>query len=104
MKKIFILSLCAIALAVAADTFTNGLLSPKLPLGDSTFQQLKVLRQYLGQTNVPMGQFVTNYLSATLNDSANTQLATLKTVLQSELSTCTDETKLMQVYGILNGP
>lgn len=108
MKKFLfiagLLSLPIIAFVARSDTFTNGLLAPRIPLGDSVYQQLIIIRRVTGQTNIPVAQFVTNYLAVTLNDAGNSNINYIRATAASMLSTLQDENKILQCYNILTSP
>lgn len=106
MKKLTCILIVAVVISagLVAETFTNGFLSPRLPLSDTVYQGLVLIRQTTGKTNVPLTQFVTNNLYASLNEDAVAALNQYKADMMLKLSACTNSTKLLQISAILDAP
>jgi hypothetical protein len=100
MKTIIAILLLGAGL-VAAQTYTNNILSQRLPVSDQDWAKLRVLRQIDGQTNVALAQYMTNCLEARLNGTAEAKLEDLRQSLSWQIQRCDDETKLMQIARIL---
>jgi hypothetical protein len=108
MKKILLtigLALVAgIAVLVNGQTYTNGTTSPRLPISDQQVEQLRVIRNRLGQTNTPINQFATNHLAVMIKPESRALLDQLKTEIVWKVAACDSDTKLAQILAILDAP
>ena len=105
MKTKLVIALALVVVTIAAaQTYTNGLLSPRLPITDEQVSQIRLLRFALARTNEPVAQFATNFLTVELTAGAKNMLANLKGTIQQRIAVCEDENKLLQIQAILDAP
>lgn len=103
-KLTILLSLCAACavLVLKADTYTNGIQSPRIPLSDQQYQKLVALRRMAGETNTPLAHFMTNYTELNLNFVATDTLRQYKLGLCAQIMELDDDVKLRQIFNLLN--
>lgn len=86
-------------------TYTNGVMSPRMPYSDELWKQLRFLRAALGETNTALAVFATNYVGAFLKPEASAKIQNLRHELAQKVwNGDADEVKLLRIQAILNEP
>ena len=111
MKKLIIIIIGIVALAamvinstkVQADTYTNAILSLRLPVSDQQLEKLRIIRRNVGDTNltVSLANFMTNYIKVEINDAGKQVLTEMKVELLQKVAVCEDDTTLLRIQNAL---
>jgi hypothetical protein len=90
-----------VATLASAQTYTNGITSPKLPVSDSDYANLKLLRRITGETNIPMKDFSTNYLRVIVKEDAAAVTESRKRQIADAVMECKDDELLDTIHRLL---
>jgi predicted NAD-dependent protein-ADP-ribosyltransferase YbiA (DUF1768 family) len=99
---IVLVLLLALAGGLLAQTYTNGMRSPRLPVSDQQVEQLRLIRWSTGETNTPMNDFSTNWLTVEIKQEGRVLLNGLKYELSQKVAICDDETTLRKIKALID--